>query len=55
MAISPMAHVALLQTDINSGFRFVPRIGMKLAREERLAQINKHKFKCMKVNRGRLI
>jgi len=35
-----MAHVALLQTDINSGFRFVPKIGMKLARKERLTQTN---------------
>ena len=29
MAISPIAHVALLQTEINSGFKFLPRIGMK--------------------------
>ena len=31
MQISPMAQVALLQTEINSGFRFVPRIGMNSA------------------------
>lgn len=29
--ISPIAHVALLQTDIRSGFRFWPKIGMKSA------------------------
>lgn len=33
MQISPMAHVALLQTEMNSGFRFVPRIGMNSAEE----------------------
>lgn len=36
MQISPMAQVALLQTEMNSGFRLVPRIGMNSAngREE---------------------
>ena len=29
IAISPMAHVALLHTDMNSGFRLEPSIGMK--------------------------
>lgn len=29
--ISPIAQVALLQTDINSGFKFVPSMGMKSA------------------------
>ena len=29
MEISPIAHVALLQTDMNSGLRFAPSIGMK--------------------------
>lgn len=33
--ISPIAHVALLHTDINSGFRLVPNIGMKSAAQER--------------------
>ncbi len=27
--ISPMAQVALLHTEINSGFKFEPRIGIK--------------------------
>lgn len=31
MQISPIAHVALLQTDIKSGLRFCPRIGKKSA------------------------
>ncbi len=31
MQISPMAQVALLHTEMNSGFRFVPRIGMNSA------------------------
>lgn len=31
MLISPMAHVALLQTDMNSGFRFWPNMGRKSA------------------------
>lgn len=31
MEISPIAHVALLHTEINSGFKFVPRTGMKSA------------------------
>jgi len=29
MAISPIAHVALLHTDMYSGFKFEPSIGMK--------------------------
>jgi hypothetical protein len=29
--ISPIAQVALLHTDINSGFKFCPRIGRKSA------------------------
>ena len=31
MQISPMAQVALLHTEMNSGFRLVPRIGMNSA------------------------
>lgn len=31
MEISPIAHVALLQTEMNSGFKLVPNIGMKSA------------------------
>lgn len=31
MAISPMAQVALLHTEINSGFRFRPRMGINSA------------------------
>lgn len=31
MQISPMAQVALLHTEMNSGLRFVPRIGMNSA------------------------
>lgn len=31
MQISPMAQVALLQTEMNSGFRLVPRMGMNSA------------------------
>lgn len=31
MDISPMAQVALLQTEMNSGFKFDPRIGIKSA------------------------
>jgi len=34
MEISPIAHVALLQTEMNSGFRLVPSIGMKSARKK---------------------
>lgn len=34
MEISPIAHVALLQTEMNSGFRLVPNIGMKSARKK---------------------
>lgn len=33
MEISPIAHVALLHTEMNSGFRLVPKIGMKSARK----------------------
>ena len=33
MANSPIAQVALLQTDITSGFKFWPRIGKKLPRD----------------------
>jgi hypothetical protein len=29
MLISPIAHVALLQTDMNSGFRFCAKMGKK--------------------------
>lgn len=29
--ISPIAHVALLHTDMNSGFRFCPRMGINSA------------------------
>lgn len=35
MQISPMAQVALLQTEINSGFRLVPRMGMNSAGGEK--------------------
>jgi len=31
MEISPIAQVALLHTDMNSGLRFAPRMGMKSA------------------------
>lgn len=34
MQISPIAQVALLQTEMNSGFRFVPRIGMNSATKQ---------------------
>lgn len=33
MEISPMAQVALLHTEINSGFRLCPRMGMNSAGE----------------------
>lgn len=39
MAISPMAQVALLHTEMNSGFRFRPRIGMNSAGGERQVYI----------------
>ena len=35
MEISPIAHVALLQTEMNSGLRLVPNIGMKSARKKK--------------------
>ena len=35
MQISPMAQVALLQTEMNSGFRLVPRMGMNSAGGEK--------------------
>lgn len=34
--ISPIAHVALLHTDINSGFKFVPSMGMKSAERRKI-------------------
>lgn len=34
MEISPMAQVALLHTEINSGFRLSPRMGMNSAGRE---------------------
>ena len=37
MEISPIAHVALLQTEMNSGLRLVPNIGMKSARKKKKA------------------
>lgn len=36
MQISPMAQVALLHTEMNSGFRLVPRMGMNSAGGEKL-------------------
>jgi hypothetical protein len=33
--ISPIAQVALLHTDINSGFKFCPRIGRKSAAKKK--------------------
>lgn len=33
IAISPIAHVALLQTDMNSGFKFCPSIGINSAEQ----------------------
>lgn len=33
--ISPIAHVALLHTDINSGFKLVPSMGIKSAERRR--------------------
>ena len=38
-AISPIAQVALLQTEINSGFRFCPRIGRNSAVREKNSSI----------------
>lgn len=35
MQISPMAQVALLQTEMNSGFRLVPSMGMNSAGGEK--------------------
>lgn len=35
MQISPMAQVALLQTEMNSGFRLVPKMGMNSAGGEK--------------------
>lgn len=40
MQISPIAQVALLQTEMNSGFRFVPRIGMNSATGEKKTKLN---------------
>lgn len=34
MHISPIAQVALLHTEMNSGFRLVPKIGMNSAKEK---------------------
>lgn len=45
MQISPMAQVALLHTEINSGFRFVPRIGMNSAKGH--TKIFQRKFKMI--------
>lgn len=46
MEISPMAQVALLHTEINSGFRLSPRMGMNSAGEEKwtpvTTMIHKH-------------
>lgn len=44
MEISPIAQVALLQTEINSGFRLSPRMGMNSAggEEDRLFKIEFH-------------
>lgn len=42
MLISPIAHVALLQTDIYSGFRFCPNIGKKSGMQGRTCW--KHAF-----------
>lgn len=36
--ISPIAHVALLHTDINSGFKLVPSMGIKSAERSRARQ-----------------
>lgn len=36
MEISPIAQVALLHTEMNSGFRLVPKIGMKSARKNNI-------------------
>lgn len=44
MEISPIAQVALLQTEINSGFRLSPRMGMNSAggKEDRPLKIEFH-------------
>lgn len=39
MEISPIAHVALLHTEMNSGFRLVPKIGMKSARKNNIFKL----------------
>lgn len=36
MEISPIAQVALLHTEMNSGFRLVPKMGMKSARKNNI-------------------
>jgi hypothetical protein len=40
MEISPIAHVALLQTEMNSGFKLVPKIGMKSAWKKQKQKVN---------------
>lgn len=47
MEISPIAHVALLQTEMNSGFKLVPNIGMKSATKK-----NVLKKLCRKLIKG---
>lgn len=43
MEISPIAQVALLHTEMNSGFRLVPKMGMKSARKNNIfKQISSH-------------
>lgn len=55
--ISPIAHVALLHTDINSGFKFVPSMGIKSAGRRKASQLSnwlttyyQHIIKCFTVN-----
>lgn len=38
--ISPIAHVALLHTDINSGFKLVPSMGIKSAGRSKVNQLS---------------
>lgn len=39
MEISPIAQVALLHTEMNSGFRLVPKMGMKSAKKNNIKKV----------------
>lgn len=51
MAISPIAHVALLHTEISSGLRLAPKMGMKSAANRTKYQTKSiYKIKQFQIN-----